>query len=220
VRTRLYLCRHCDVANPRKVLYGYLPGFGLSDKGLRQAEAMGRFLAGRPIRRIYSSPLERAMETSAIVSRHLGGVEVVPDPDLLEARFSLYLEGVPATQVPWRRPLWWVHLVWPGLLRRDEKIGEMAGRIGRPLDRLLVDFPGESGACVSHGDPIQAFWIRYDGRPPWALHRLQCAKGGLLILDYEDGRLTGVEYVSPERIAAAVPAGEPGITGGPATPAA
>ncbi|MGD0834641.1 MAG: histidine phosphatase family protein [Candidatus Dormibacteria bacterium] len=203
VRTRLYLCRHCDVANPRKVLYGYLPGFGLSDKGLRQAEAMGRYLAGRPIRRIYTSPLERAEETSAILARHLDQVEVVPDPDLLEARFSLYLEGVPAKQVPWRRPLWWVHLVWPGLLRRDETVPGMAERIGRPLARLLADFPGESGACVSHGDPIQAFWIRHRGRPVWALHRLQCAKGGLLILDYDGTTLARITYMSPERIAAA-----------------
>ena len=205
VRTRLYLCRHCDVANPGKVLYGYLPGFGLSDKGLCQAEAMGRYLAGRPIRRIYTSPLERAEQTSAIVSHHLDQVEVVPDADLIEARFSLYLQGVPAKQIPWRRPLWWIHLLWPGLLRRDETVAEMAGRIDRPLARLLADFPGESGVCVSHGDPIQAFWIRFRRRPPWALHRLQCAKGALLILDYEDARLTRITYVSPERIAASHP---------------
>ena len=114
---------------------------------------------------------------------------MIPDPDLLEARFSLYLEGVPAKQIPWRRPLWWVHLVWPGLLGRDETVAGMAERIGRPLVRLLADFPGESGACVSHGDPIQAFWIRHRRRPVWAIHRLQCAKGGLLILDYDDGTL-------------------------------
>jgi broad specificity phosphatase PhoE len=128
---------------------------------------------------------------------------VIPDPDLLEARFSLYLEGVPAKQIPWRRPLWWVHLVWPGLLGRDETVAGMAERIGRPLVRLLADFPGESGACVSHGDPIQAFWIRHRRRPVWAIHRLQCAKGGLLILDYDDGTLARITYMSPERIAAA-----------------
>src|SRR5579884_1339049 len=35
--TRLYLVRHCDVRNPRGVLYGHLPEFPLSDKGVRQA---------------------------------------------------------------------------------------------------------------------------------------------------------------------------------------
>ena len=55
-RARLYLVRHCDVANPRGVLYGYLPGFALSEKGLVQAESLGGRLAGQPIRVIRTSP--------------------------------------------------------------------------------------------------------------------------------------------------------------------
>jgi broad specificity phosphatase PhoE len=58
-RIRLYLVRHCDVANPHGVLYGYLPGFGLSAKGLAQAESLGQRLAGQPVRMIRTSPLER-----------------------------------------------------------------------------------------------------------------------------------------------------------------
>ena len=196
-RARLYLVRHCDVANPRGVLYGYLPGFGLSEKGLAQAEEIGRRLAGQPIRAIRTSPLERARQTAAIIARHLDDATVVPDDDLVEARFSLYLQGVPYAQVPWRRPLWWVHMVWPGLLRRDETVTAMADRIERALQRLLESFPEGGGICISHGDPIQAFWIRHLGRRPWALHHLQCAKGGLLVLDYLDRRLTAVHYVPP-----------------------
>jgi broad specificity phosphatase PhoE len=196
-RARLYLVRHCDVANPRGVLYGYLPGFGLSEKGLAQAEEIGRRLAGQPIRAIRTSPLERARQTAAIIARHLDAPTVVPDDDLVEARFSLYLQGVPYAQVPWRRPLWWVHMVWPGLLRRDETVTAMADRIERSLQRLLESFPEGGGICISHGDPIQAFWIRHLGRRPWALHHLQCAKGGLLALDYLDRRLTAVRYVPP-----------------------
>src|SRR5205085_9990069 len=56
-RTRLYLVRHCDVRNPKGVLYGHLPNFPLSERGVGQAHALGRFFAGRPIRRIYTSPL-------------------------------------------------------------------------------------------------------------------------------------------------------------------
>src|ERR1039458_5450147 len=76
-RTRLYLVRHCDVANPRGVLYGYLPGFGLSEKGLAQAESLGQRLGGQPIRVIRTSPLERARQTTSIIARHLDGPEVV-----------------------------------------------------------------------------------------------------------------------------------------------
>jgi broad specificity phosphatase PhoE len=74
----------------------------------------------------------------------------------------------------------------------------MAARVERSLQRVLESVGDGTGICVSHGDPIQAFWIRYLHRRPWALHHLQCAKGGLLALDYEDGKLAKVSYVPPQ----------------------
>ena len=207
-RIRLYLVRHCDVANPHGVLYGYLPGFGLSAKGLSQAESLGQRLGGQPVRVIRTSPLERARQTTSIIARHLDNPEVVVDDDLVEARFGLYLQGIRYAEVPWRRPLWWVHMVYPGLLRRDERVGAMAGRVERSLERLLESVGDGTGVCVSHGDPIQAFWITYLHRHPWALHHLQCAKGGLLALDYESGKRVKVTYVPPQ-VAAAPPAADP-----------
>jgi broad specificity phosphatase PhoE len=99
-------------------------------------------------------------------------------------------------------------MVYPGLLRRDERVGAMAGRVERSLERLLESVGDGTGVCVSHGDPIQAFWITYLHRHPWALHHLQCAKGGLLALDYESGKLVKVTYVPPQ-VAAAPPAADP-----------
>jgi broad specificity phosphatase PhoE len=215
-RIRLYLVRHCDVANPHGVLYGYLPGFGLSAKGLAQAESLGQRLAGQPVRMIRTSPLERARQTTSIIARHLDSPEVIVDDDLVEARFGIYLQGVPYAQVPWRRPLWWVHMAYPGLLRRDERVGAMAGRVERSLERLLESVGDGTGVCVSHGDPIQAFWITYLHRHPWALHHLQCAKGGLLALDYESGKLVKVTYVPPQVAAAPAGADRPGDPAGEA----
>ncbi len=215
-RIRLYLVRHCDVANPHGVLYGYLPGFGLSAKGLAQAESLGQRLAGQPVRMIRTSPLERARQTTSIIARHLDSPEVIVDDDLVEARFGIYLQGVPYAQVPWRRPLWWVHMAYPGLLRRDERVGAMAGRVERSLERLLESVGDGTGVCVSHGDPIQAFWITYLHRHPWALHHLQCAKGGLLALDYESGKLVKVTYVPPQVAAAPTGADPPGDPAGEA----
>lgn len=196
-RTRVYLVRHCDVHNPDGVLYGHLPAFGLSERGLRQADAIGRYVAGVPVRRIDTSPLERAQQTAGIIASHVPGVPVVVTDDLTEASFGRYLQGVRPREVPWRRPRWFVHMAWPGLLKGDESVPQMAQRVRRPVLQLIRDFPGAGGICVSHGDPIQAFWVEADGRPAHALHRLQCAKGGLLELDYEGERLVSLVYRSP-----------------------
>lgn len=200
-RTRLFLVRHCDVFNPDGVLYGHLPGFRLSERGVRQAHSMGRRLATEPIRQIYVSPLQRAQETAAILAGHLPGAEVTTTEELTEALFGRYLEGVRPRDVIWRRPLWLVHMARPGLLPCDESVPELAARVRAPLERLLHDHPAGSGVCVTHGDPIQGFWVDADGRSPFALHRLQCAKGGMLVLDYEGGRLAGKTYVPPEEVA-------------------
>jgi broad specificity phosphatase PhoE len=204
--TRLYLVRHCDVRNPHGVLYGHLPAFPLSDRGEQQAHALGRFFSATSVRQIRTSPLERARQTAEIIASHLSGVPVVETADLVEARFGNYLQGIRPRDVPWRRPLWWVHMLWPGLLPIDETVAAMAARVRRHLMELLRDFPGEGGVCVSHGDPIQAFWVEATGRPAYALHRLQCQKGGLLELDYEGERLTKLTYRSPESVAELAPA--------------
>ncbi len=201
IPTRCYLVRHCDVENPRRVIYGHLPGFGLSSRGIDQAQALGRFFRNTPVRIILASPLQRAQETARIIQAHLQDVPVVTTHDLVEAEFGRYLQGVPQTQIVWRRPRWWVHMLCPGLLPGDESMAAMARRERRALDRVIDLAPGAGGICISHGDPIQAFWATADGRPPWALHRLQCAKGGLLTLDYTGHHLVQKKYHSPDRIA-------------------
>jgi broad specificity phosphatase PhoE len=205
-RARLHLVRHCDVRNPEGVLYGHLPDFPLSEKGVRQAHALGRYFTTTNVRQIYTSPLLRARQTADIIASHLAQVPITETEDLIEAKFGRYLQGVKPSHVPWRRPLWFIHMVWPGLLSGDESVGAMADRVRRPLLQLLRDFPGEGGICVSHGDPIQAFWIQAEGRPPYALHRLQCAKGGVLELDYEGENLLNITYRSPRSL------GEPEAT--------
>ncbi|MGH3635249.1 MAG: histidine phosphatase family protein, partial [Mycobacterium sp.] len=82
--TRIHLVRHGEVYNPDGVLYGRLPGFHLSDKGNRQAQAVADALAGRDVVAVIASPLQRAQETAApIAARH--DLPVDTDPDLIES---------------------------------------------------------------------------------------------------------------------------------------
>lgn len=54
-QTRIHLVRHGEVYNPDGVLYGRLPGFKLSDKGIRQAQAVADALADRDVVAVIAS---------------------------------------------------------------------------------------------------------------------------------------------------------------------
>ncbi len=209
MRTRIFVIRHADVENPHRVLYGHLPGFQLSALGRAQAAAVGERLSGEGIRRIVHSPLARAVETAEIINARLeppAALEV--EPELREAEFSRYLQGIPYWQVPLRRPLWFVHKARRGIVPGDESIERLGGRVIDVVRRIAREHPGETSAVVSHADPIQAAWILLDGRPhnEREMYRKQVDKSGMLTLEL-DGDVPGTwEYSPPPVIAKPAPA--------------
>jgi len=198
--TRIYLLRHADVENPRRLLYGHLPGFPLSERGRAQASEVGRWLRARGVRRIVHSPLERAAETARLIGEQLSEpVPLVPEPELREAEFSRYLQGIPYWQIPVRRPLWVVHKARRGLLPGDEAIEQLGGRILGVAFRTAREHPEGVSVLVSHADPLQAAWVLLDDRPRTEreLYRKQVGRAGALEIDVQDGRAVTVGYVPP-----------------------
>ena len=96
---RLHLVRHGEVADPRHVCYGDLPGFGLSPAGRLQAEGAAAHLAAAGADLLLTSPLARAVETAGIIGRRLGLVPV-PDGRLTEWRLGVRWNGVVWEDLP------------------------------------------------------------------------------------------------------------------------
>jgi broad specificity phosphatase PhoE len=204
VKTRVYLIRHADVENPNKVLYGHLDGFDLSALGRAQASALGERLAGEGIRRIVHSPLARAAETARLIDEKLSPPAILEaEPDLREAEFSRYLQGLPYWQVPLRRPLWFVHKAKRGLVPGDESIEKLGDRVLAVVRRLAREHPGETMAVVSHADPLNAAWILLDGRAhnEREMYRKSIDKAGMLRLDMEGETVVASEYIPPPELA-------------------
>jgi broad specificity phosphatase PhoE len=203
-RTRLYLIRHADVQNPNKVLYGHLDGFDLSPLGRLQATAVGDRLRDEDVRRIVHSPLARAFETARLINERLARPAVLEsEPDLREAEFSRYLQGVPYWQVPLRRPLWFVHKARRGLVPGDESVDRLGGRVLEVIRRLARERPGETQAVVSHADPLNAAWILLDGRAhnEREMYRKTVDKAGMLRLEMEGETPITWEYIAPPAVA-------------------
>ncbi|KGJ72889.1 phosphoglycerate mutase [Cryobacterium roopkundense] len=70
VASQVHLVRHGEVFNPRGVLYGRLPNYGLSELGAKMAAAAAADLVtrGRPVVRVIASPLQRAQESAAPIA--------------------------------------------------------------------------------------------------------------------------------------------------------
>ena len=202
-RTRIYLIRHADVENPLKLLYGHLDGFQLSALGRAQAEALGDRLRPADIKRIVHSPLSRAVETANLINSRLDPPAILEtEPELREAEFSRYLQGLPYWKIPLLRPLWFVHKAKRGLLPGDEAVDQLGGRVLDVMRRVAREHPGETTAIVSHADPLQAAWILLDGRPhnEREMYRKSVDKAGMLQVDMDGETATAWEYVPPPKV--------------------
>jgi broad specificity phosphatase PhoE len=204
LRTRIHVIRHADVENPNRLLYGHLPGFQLSTLGRTQAAALGEKLSGEGIRRIVHSPLARAVETARIIDENLKEpAELEPNPELREAEFSRYLQGIPYWQIPLRRPLWFVHKARRGIVPGDESIEDLGGRVLDVVRQIAREHPGETAAVVSHADPIQAAWILLEGRAHTEreMYRKSVDKAGMLTIELEGDKPVSWEYTPPPIVA-------------------
>jgi broad specificity phosphatase PhoE len=68
---KFYLVRHGMPQMPYGERYDIVPGPFLSEEGREQAGRTGRFLAREKVTQLYHSPLARAVETAAILAKHV-----------------------------------------------------------------------------------------------------------------------------------------------------
>ena len=197
--TIVHLLRHGEVENPRHILYGRLPGFHLSANGRLMAVAAADYFAERPVVALYSSPLERAVETAAAVAERLG-LPIVTDERLTEA--SNHFEGLTfgVGQGVLRRPAHWPYLVNPFRPSWGEPYGEIVARMLAVMEVAREAAEGREAVCVSHQLPIWATRRMAEGRPLWHNPATrQCALGSVTSFTYSGDRVAGVSYTVPAR---------------------
>jgi probable phosphoglycerate mutase len=98
----ILLIRHGETAwNAEKRLQGHLD-IGLNDAGLRQAQALGLALRDEPLDAIYSSDLQRALQTAQAIAAPRG-MDVGIDAGLRERCFGAF-EGLLYADLAKRHP--------------------------------------------------------------------------------------------------------------------
>ena len=197
--TIVHLLRHGEVENPSGVIYGRLPGYHLSANGRLMASAAADFFSERAVVSLFSSPLERAMETARPVAERLG-LDVVTDERLIESwnHFEGLTFGVGDGSL--RRPAHWAHLINPFRPSWGEPYRDVATRMTAMMETAREAAAGAEAVCVSHQLPIWVTRRMAEGKPLW--HNpvaRQCALGSVTSFTYSGDRLTGVSYTVPAR---------------------
>lgn len=184
--TVFHLVRHGHVENPHKIVYGRQRGWRLSARGEKEAEAVARHLAGRPIARVYTSPLERAVQTATVIAGACGS-EVEPREDLSEAFLCAQWEGLSWRDVRHGRAADWAQYLFRPLeiTGVPEDLRALAERMTRALGQMAEAHPSEQVVAVSHGDPIKAVVLAVTDGDLRDLHREPVPTGGLVTLEYD-----------------------------------
>jgi broad specificity phosphatase PhoE len=195
--TRIHLLRHGEVHNPDGVLYGRLPGYHLSERGVAMANRIAETVADRNIVRVVSSPLERAQETAAPVAAKLG-LDVAIDDRLTEAANVFQGLRFRAGRMSWLRLSHLKHLRNPFRPSWGEPYVELLARMRLAMADARAAAEGHEALLVSHQ---QAIWIvrsGVEGRRLWHDPRKRvCSLASLTTFTYEDDVVVSVGYSEP-----------------------
>jgi probable phosphomutase (TIGR03848 family) len=183
--TTFLFVRHGVTEHTGQRLSGWLPGIHLSDEGRAQVEEVADGLARVPVRAVYSSPIERTMETArAIAKRHDLRVEVTRA--MGEVEYGKWTNRSFKTLT--RTKLWTTLQRWPSAARfpEGETLRSVQARAVEEVERLRLRHPRTTVCCVSHADVIKLVAAHYLGMHIDFFQRLSIAPASVTVVAVSD----------------------------------
>ena len=179
--TQLFLVRHGNTDWADKKLAGWTPGVHLNETGAKQAEALVERLAPIRFDAIYSSPLERTIETAAPLAR-ARGLKVIKLFDIGEVRYGDW-QGKSLSQLS-KKKEWATVQLAPSMMRfpNGESIREMQSRAVAGIERIAAAHPKGTVALFSHADVIKAIVAHLIGMPLDTFQRLSIAPASVTVM--------------------------------------
>jgi len=150
----LLLIRHAVTDHVGLRLSGWASGVTLSARGRAQADALAERLRDVPLDAIYSSPLERTVDTAKALARGRG-LRIKQRDEIGEVIYGDWEGRSLKTLV--KQKLWRKVRAWPTDVRfpGGEALRETQARAIDAIEDIRAEHPKGTVAVVSHGD-----WIR------------------------------------------------------------
>jgi probable phosphomutase (TIGR03848 family) len=178
----LYLVRHgSNDYLAKALLAGRLPEVHLNEQGRAEAERLANALSLVGIQRIFSSPLERAIQTAEPTAKRLK-LNVEISPDIHEINFGDWT-GRSLRELD-REPAWKNFNSYRSGTRipNGETMLESQSRMVGFIEKLFRENSEQTVALFSHGDPIKSVFAYYLGIPLDLFTRIEISPGSYSIL--------------------------------------
>ncbi|MEX3504149.1 histidine phosphatase family protein [Corynebacterium sp. LK2510] len=163
-RTIVHLVRHGEVFNPKKILYGRMPGYHLSSRGESMAAATARFFEGRDVTYLAASPLERAQETARPIAE-VTGLEIDTCEGIIEAGNTFEGLRTKGLRSQLLNPIRWRHMKNPLTPSWGEAYADILERMMAAAKDARAKAEGHEAVLVSHQLPIVTVQRFVQGKP-------------------------------------------------------
>ncbi|MPZ91725.1 MAG: MSMEG_4193 family putative phosphomutase [Actinobacteria bacterium] len=183
--TIFYLVRHGVTSHTGHRLSGRMPDIHLSDAGRSEAEVAASSLAKVRLKSIYSSPMDRCIETARIIAdKH--GLPARTRRDLAEVEYGSWTNR--SLKAVARTKLWSSVQKWPAGTRfpEGESFVEIQSRGVAVLEDLRIRHPKDRICVVSHGDVIRLVMAHYMGIHLDLFQRILVTPSSISVLSVTD----------------------------------
>jgi broad specificity phosphatase PhoE len=196
MNTTIHYVRHAGFANPDRIVPGRIPGYQLSEEGKRKAKSVGEFFKGKPIKYIYSSPLERAYETANIISESLQKAKIIHSYQLTEVD-SAHWQAYKLEEL-FTNNYYEQFLNNPDSSEVPENLNKLAKRVKDFTFELCKKHSGEEIVCVSHFYPIIALQLSLQGKPLSMAKNYEVGSASIVTFEFDEKcQLIKVTSVNP-----------------------
>ena len=195
---RLHLVRHGEVHNPGGVLYGRLPHFHLSERGVEMAKTAADAIKGfnRPIAKLVCSPLLRTQQSAEPIAE-IWGLDPITDQRLIEPYNVFEGRKLSARHVA-VRPHLYVHLRNPNTPSWGENYESIVARMFEAMDDLAAEVESGDVVLVTHQLPIWMVHQKVAGaKLAHNPKNRRCGLSSITSFEKRDGQWVEVGYVDP-----------------------
>ena len=188
--------------NTKKILAGRSPGVDLTQVGIQQVEQSGKILESLNISAIYSSPIDRALQTAEIVGKHCD-LDITNDDRLIELDMGKF------TKMPYDQIFAKHGNVFLKFYEGSNEVSEngvetfanVQKRVFDMVDFVVNKHKNQNVVLVTHMDPIKAMIGKTLSLKPEILFELIIANASLNIFKNHDQKfyLTAINAMPSER---------------------